>query len=315
MISSIEQYLSELKKALSGSDKATIQDALSDAEEYLRTALNGMAETESEVSKAEVLQSIIEKYGTPEEVAAAYQEIESQTPLAFTKSSYKEIEPSPSIEETEPEVVTVKDTRPFYIRFFTVVAEPRTWSALLYLLFSLCTGIVYFTWVVTGISVSAGLLVLIIGLPIAALFLLSVWGISLAEGRIVEALLGVRMPRRPLYYRRKMGLWPRIKTMLTDKHTWLSVVYLILQMPLGVIYFSVFITLIASSLFGIAWPFLQIGLDYPFVQVNGVHYYLTGFGMFLSIIAGILLFFLTMHLAKLLGQVHGMLAKLMLVRI
>ena len=145
--------------------------------------------------------------------------------------------------------------------------------------------------------------------------MLSVWGISLAEGRIVEALLGVRMPRRPLYYKKKMGLWPRVKSMLSDKHTWLSLVYMIFQMPLGVIYFTVFITLIASSLFGIAWPILQASLDYPFVQANGELYHLTGFGMFLSVIAGILLFFLTMHLAKLLGMAHGKLAKLMLVRI
>ena len=44
MINSIEQYLAELKKELAGSDRATIQDALSDAEEYLRTALNSASE-------------------------------------------------------------------------------------------------------------------------------------------------------------------------------------------------------------------------------------------------------------------------------
>ena len=57
MINSIEQYLSELKKALSGSDRATIQDALSDAQEYLMTALNGVVETESGIPEADVLQS------------------------------------------------------------------------------------------------------------------------------------------------------------------------------------------------------------------------------------------------------------------
>ncbi len=40
MIQSIDDYLSHLKKDLSGCDRATIQDALSDAEEYLRTALS-----------------------------------------------------------------------------------------------------------------------------------------------------------------------------------------------------------------------------------------------------------------------------------
>jgi uncharacterized membrane protein len=81
MINSIEQYLSELKKELSGSDRATIQDALSDAEEYLRNALNSAAGRGT--SQAETLVPIIEKYGSPAEIAAAYRDIESHTPPAF----------------------------------------------------------------------------------------------------------------------------------------------------------------------------------------------------------------------------------------
>ena len=79
------------------------------------------------------------------------------------------------------------DIEAFFSRFFGVFADFRVWGAFLYLLFSLATGILYFTWVVTGISLSAGLLVLIIGLPFTCLFILSVRGIGLVEGRIVEA--------------------------------------------------------------------------------------------------------------------------------
>ena len=70
------------------------------------------------------------------------------------------------------------------------------------MLVSLVTGIMYFTWAVTGLSLSVGLLVLIISLPFIGLFFLSVRGIALVEGRIVEALLGVRMPRRPIFVER-----------------------------------------------------------------------------------------------------------------
>ena len=66
---------------------------------------------------------------------------------------------------------------------------------------------------------SAGLLILIIGLPFAGLFILSARGIGLVEGLIVEALLGIRMPRRPLFYRRNMSWWQRFKTIILDKHT------------------------------------------------------------------------------------------------
>ena len=46
---------------------------------------------------------------------------------------------------------------------------------------------------------SAGLAVLIIGIPFVILFFGSVRVLSLVEGRIVEVMLGERMPRRPLY--------------------------------------------------------------------------------------------------------------------
>ena len=234
MINSIEQYLTELKKALSGSDRATIQDALSDAEEYLRTALNGqMADTT--ISEVDALSDIIEKYGTPEEIASAYREIESRITPAL-------VPVRPQVETEEP---VKKDERSSLRQFFGVFADPIAWGSFLYLLFSLLTGTLYFTWVVTGISLSAGLMILIIGLPFAGLFILSARGIGLVEGLIVEALLGIRMPRRPPYQRRNMGWWQRFKSIVTDKHTWFSLVYMVLQFPLGIIYFFVFVTLIA----------------------------------------------------------------------
>jgi len=304
MIQSIDSYLSQLKKELSGCDRATIQDALSDAEEYLRTALNSVMSNDATISEADALSQIIEKYGLPEEVATAYREIEHRITPALAQPSYTD-----KPEEAKKE----KGERPLLSRFFGVFADSRVWGAFLYLLFSLATGIIYFTWVVTGISLSAGLLVLIIGLPFTGLFILSVRGISLVEGRIVEALLGIRMPRRPQFHRKNMGLWSRFKNIILDKYTWLSIAYMILQLPLGTIYFSVFITLITLSLFGVAIPILQLGFDIP-VDINGGSYYLVGWMLPLTVVAGILLATLTMHLAKYVGHMHGALAKTLLVR-
>jgi len=308
MHNGIERYLSQLKKELSGSDRATIQDALSDAEEYLRTALGN---AEPAVPAADALAAIVEKYGSPAEVAAAYKDIESRTPPAFTRPVYQESE-RPTAATDTPAAPT--DTRPFYLRFFGVYADPRAWGALLYLIFALGTGIIYFTWAVTGLSLSLGLLVLIIGIPIAGLFLLSVRGIALVEGRIVEALLGVRMPRRPLFSRRDIGWWQKIKGMLASRHTWTAIVYMILQMPLGIIYFTVIISLIALSAWFIGRPIFELALDLPAFAISPYYYYTPGWVMPFSIIGGILLLTLTMHLVKLTGRGHGRLAKSMLVR-
>ncbi|MFC1900085.1 sensor domain-containing protein [Chloroflexota bacterium] len=304
MIHSIEDYLSQLKKELSGCDRATIQDALADAEEYLRTALSSAMLNEATISELDALSGIIEKYGMPEEIAAAYRDIEHRLTPALVQYSRPD----------EPEVrQEVKIERSFVKRFFGVYIDPAAWGAFLYLLFSLATGILYFTWAVTGISLSAGLIILIIGLPFTGLFILSVRGIGLVEGRIVEALLGIRMPRRQQFNRSNMGLWSRFKNIILDKYTWFSIVYMILQLPLGTIYFSLFVTLIAVSLFGISLPILQLVYGAP-IYIGNTYYLLNGWLLFLTVIGGILLATLTMHLAKYTGHMHGLLAKTLLVR-
>jgi len=303
MIQSIEQYLTLLKEELSGCDRATIQDALSDTEEHLSIALNSTM-SDGNIPESDALAQVIEEYGMPEEVAKAYRESENRLAPALSWPGHTD----------EPEKIKGKDERPFLRRFFGIFADSRAWGAFLYLLFSLATGIIYFTWAVTGVSLSAGLMILIIGLPFAGLFILSVRGIGLVEGLIVEALLGIRMPRRPLFYRKNMGWWQKYKAIISDKHTWLSLVYMILQLPLGVIYFTILVTLFAVSLYGISLPILQLGFDLPVSYVNGVTYYLVAWMLPLTVIAGILLATLTMHLARYLGRQHGALAKFMLVK-
>jgi uncharacterized membrane protein len=290
MINSTNEYLDQLKKELTNCDRATIQDALSDAEEYLRNAVENVRATQPDVPEEKVFLSIVEEYGTPSEIAEAYRKIEAHN--------------SPSL------ISRTRRGQPSFInRFFSVVIDPRSWGALLYLLFSLITGILYFTWAVTGISLSLGLLVLVIGIPFAGIFILSTRGLALLEGRLVEALLGVRMPHRPFFSNKN-----RFKSLISDKYTWFTLAYMILQLPLSVIYFSVFITLIALSIGLVATPVLELGFGLPMFTFYGAQYYLNGWVIPLAMVAGILIFVITLHLAKYTGSAHGKLAKAMLVR-
>ena len=215
MIKSVEEYLAVLKNELQGSDSATIQDALADAEEYLRAALNNLREKLPEISEEEALAQVMEQYGSPEETASAYKEVERRT--------------SPTLRQE----ITMQ--RGAFGRLFSVYDDPKAWGALLYMLISMITGVVYFTWVVTGLSLSLSFAIFIFGLLFAVFFTVSLRGLALLEGRIVEGLLGVRMPRRPLFFQKGATWFERLKTNLTDKHVWLSLVYFFLQMPLGVI--------------------------------------------------------------------------------
>jgi hypothetical protein len=322
MISSIEQYLAELKKELAGSDRATVQDALSDAEEYLRTALDGAVKDKARLSEAEALAPIIERYGQPAEVAAAYKEIEKRTPPTFGRPPAKPVlaaSPVPPKSSAAPvppppPAAAVPDTRNFFAKFFGVFAEGRTWGAFFYLMLAMFTGIVYFTWAVTGLSVSAGLIVVIIGVPILFLFMMSFRGIALLEGRLVEALLGVRMPRRPLFTRKDLGFWGKVKNLFLDGYTWTALIYMVIQMVLGIIYFSVFISLIAASLWLVFYPFFSLATGMPAFVDGNWGYFFPGWLIPFSVIGGVLLLTATMHLIKYTGKMHGAWAKLMLVR-
>ena len=297
MINTVEDYLAQLRRELAGADPATRRDAESDAEEYLRNALEKARQAQPAVSEVDALQGIIQKYGLPQEVAAAYRDSETRTP---------------------PYLAPVKrqNHQTFLSRFFGVALDPRAWGALFYMFLSLGTGIAYFTWAVTGLSLSFGLLVLIIGLPFAVLFILSVRGIAILEGRLVEALLGVRMPRRPPFQEKKMGLWAKLKVLVIDRYTWFSLLYMILQLGFGIAYFTAFTTLLATAGWLIAQPVVEPVFHQPaFTYGNNVGYFFNNWLLALGVIAGIALFFGTMHLARWAGRLHGAWARLMLVRL
>jgi hypothetical protein len=296
MYRSVEDYLQALKQELKGSDSATVQDALADAEEHLRTALASMREDQPSVNETDALDVIIEQYGTPEETAAAYVEVERRT--------FPGLGP-----------VAVKNPGSPLERFFGIYADPRAWGSLFYMLIAFVTGVAYFSWAVTGLSLSISFALFIFGLPVALLFLLSVRGVAWLEGRLVEALLGVRMPRRRQVAPQNIKLLDRIKALLTDKHIWFSLIYMLLQFVLGTVYFTVLVTVFALSLSGIAIPVLQEMFDIPMVVLGDSYYrfYLPTWGYPLVVMAGVLLWTVTMHIIRWVGGLHGRYAKFLLV--
>ena len=290
----IAQYLEQLQSELKAADPALVQDALYDAEEYLRSEL---AENPDE-GEAAMLARVATSYGAPAEVADIYRTTEVQVSEALRTPP-----PAPR--------------RSAIGRFFGVAVDTRAWTALFYMLLSLATGIVYFTVVVTGLSMSAGLAILIVGIPFAVLFVGIVRALSLVEGRLVEVMLGERMPRRPLYAERGKPWLARIGMMFTDPRTWSTMLYQVLMLPLGIAYFTAAVTLMttaiglfAGGLTAIAWvmgvPLHWVADD---LTVQGPWILLP-----LVVVAGILLFFGTLHLARGVGIAHAALAKHLLVK-
>lgn len=290
----IAEYLEQLRAALRGADPALIQDALYDAEEHLRAEL----QEHPGMSQEEMLAKVVSSYGSPEEVAEIYRDQEIKIQRA--------LRPPPP-----PKRHSLAG------RFFGVAADPRTWGAMFYMLLALATGIFYFTWVVTGVSLSAGLSVLIVGIPFIVLFFGTVRALSLVEGRLVETMLGVRMPRRPPYPVAGRSLMSRIGAMFTDARTWSTMLYMILMLPLGIVYFTITVTLLSVSVGFIgaplAWTFGDF--DHSTVSINwgGGEHVPTLVDALALFVIGVLLLFTMLHLVRALGHMHGQIAKHLLV--
>jgi hypothetical protein len=295
-LETVDGYLSALREQLVGADPALVQDALASAHEYLRGEQAEAAASGRELSEAQLMARTLERYGTPEEVAEAYRESER---------TQQRLGPFPAPTPRE---------RSFGERVLGVVVDPRAYGSLFYMFLALATGIVFFTWTVTGLALSIGLLPLIIGVPFALLYLASLRGLAQVEGRIVEGLLGERMPRwAPVSAGR--GWWARIKGWLADWRTWTTLAYMILKLPLGVLSFAVF-SIILSLTLGLALaplahlftglPVANFGswrVDLPWYVAFPVFWLAAAFDLLVGL-----------HLARALGKLQARLAKVMLVR-
>jgi uncharacterized membrane protein len=294
---SVRSYLAELRKALKGAPRGLIADALADCEEHLNMEIA----QNPDMDEAAVMASVVETYGSPQEIAEEYRDMEAAISTPFPK---------------QPEAVKESGHK----GFFGVVSDPRTYGALLYMFLSLVTGIFYFTWTVAGISITAGTAILIFGIPFALMFLLSFRMLSHVEGRIVETLLGVRMPRRlPAATPPDEKIWPRIKDMLSDLRTWTSVFYLLLMLPLGIVYFTIGVVTLTVPLALIGGSFWSLVTNHSHVQVDDLpwlnHLFHTAPGLILLAAIGLVLFFLALHVARFIGWMHGKIAEGLLVRL
>ena len=287
----IPEYLEQLRAALAGSDPALIQDALYDAEDYLRSE---WAEQPG-VDEATLLASVAGSYGAPAEVADIYRDTEATVVQALRTPPPK---PRDSV----------------LGKFFGVLADPHAYTSLLYMLLALATGIFYFTWAVVGLSLSAGLATLIIGIPFVIVFFASIRGLSLVEGRLVEAMLGERMPRRPPYADRDQPLLTRIKVMFLDPRSWSSLLYMLLMLPLGIAYFAFAIVVLTISLAIAALPFAQIFRSGAIFSIEGMQYQVPLWTAPATLAIGLALVVLMLHASRGIGRLHAQLAKNLLVK-
>ncbi|GAA1640920.1 sensor histidine kinase [Georgenia ruanii] len=148
----------------------------------------------------------------------------------------------------------------------------RAGHEVVYLLAGLPLAIVGFVVFVAGISLSAGLLVTLLGLPVMALTLSAAGGLGDLEGRRLAAL-GQPIPRPRPYAPPESRFWRRVLARLRDGQRWLDLLYLLLEFPLAITTFVLTITWwaigIGGPLYVLYEPFLRSADRYGLAWLLG----------------------------------------------
>jgi hypothetical protein len=206
-------------------------------------------------------------------------------------------------------------------RFFSVYSDPRAYVSLFFMFLSLVTGICYFTFAIVGLSLSLGLSILIIGLPVFLGFIGLTRVISLAEGRVLEAVSGERMPHRPVHPGAPADLVARILTMVKDARTWTTLFYFLVMLPLGVIYFTVAVTGISVGVSFLLVPpaaiAQRLGWWVPWEEFGVIEFSPawidTPGGWVFDVVFGLVVVTTLLHAARAVTRVHARTAKMLLV--
>ncbi len=191
--------------------------------------------------------------------------------------------------------------------FFGVIIDPQSYLNIVYLLVAFPLGIFYFVFLVTGLSLGFGLIITLVGIPILLLVFAGSWALCKLERNVAITMLKEDIPAassQPI----SQGLWSRVKALLKDSVTWTGVLYLFLKFPLGIVTFTIAVTLISVSLSLLTAPiyysFVDMGLGFWNIDMLWEAFVLT--------LIGIPMVFISLHLMNGAAFVSGRLARVML---
>ena len=130
------------------------------------------------------------------------------------------------------------------------------------------------------------------------------------------------MPRRPLYANTALPLRARIREMFADPRTWSTLLYFVLMLPLGIVYFTLAVVGIVLSISLTLAPLAQVLWSIGLVRTdvltqidfNGSLLVPPALLDPLVLALGVAMLFGTLHLARGVGKFQGALAKHLLVK-
>jgi len=155
----------------------------------------------------------------------------------------------PSVRSAAPTV-----PRPSVRSLLTVPFRLQTYKNLLYLWIAFPLGVAYFVGVVTGFSVSASLVIVLVGVPMFLLCLLFVVVTGSVERVLTSRLLAVDIPKPSHDYLQEGSVLDRVVGLVTDTTTWTALIYLLSKFAFGIASFVLVVTSFVTSAVLIATP-------------------------------------------------------------
>lgn len=201
-----------------------------------------------------------------------------------------------------------------FARFFGVIARKQTYLNMLHVLLSFPLGLFYFVFLVTGLAVGIGTIIIWIGLLILAMVMAAWFLFILFERQLAAGLLQVKMNPLETPRTRMAGTtWRKVVAYLKNPVTWKGLLYLFLKFPLGVGFFSVGTSFLAITISFLAAP-IGYRFFYPEVWFTMEKIWRVdtlGEAMILFVV-GALLLFVTLHLINGMARISAQLAKALL---
>ncbi len=196
-------------------------------------------------------------------------------------------------------------------RYYQPVFEPATWKRALYLLLTFPAGIFWFVTTVTLVSMGFGMLVIWVGVPIL-ISLLYLWrGGAMLHRGFARTFAGVEIPR-PYQRSDERNFVRRAWAMTKDPATWRDGGFLNLLFPLGIVWFTLLVTIWSVTGAMVAAPIIFWATEADMridAWIFGVD---TVFESFILTFLGLLLVPIAARITHGAGQLHANLASALL---
>ena len=200
--------------------------------------------------------------------------------------------------------------------FFEVLWSRQAYLNLVYLLAAFPLGVLYFIFVVTGLSTGLSLTIVWVGIPVLLTVGVGCWALASFERLLAIVCLREEIPPIREAPPPAPGLWAFLKGYLTHPVNWKSPVFLLLKFPLGIATFSILAVLLTLTLAMLTLPLTYERVDIQFGgflspgraiwQMDGAWEALLGTAI------GLLLWPATLWIVNGLAWLHGKFARIML---